>query len=219
MIIKLHACCQYSNLVWTRFVAHLILSIFVLTQTNPLLCVGNFLWKLNKRWMNLSLLTKEIILLANTQLHTQSERLAGVKNDLRTIRLKVMTKRSSDQLCKTARTTVNDTTSNERTVTSNNPLPAFTTADLFSESNIPGISSTVAGTNGTLFREATADQSQFAPYFPQGVGTSQRMSSTFQKSIYKVIHTVFNGDPLLWLDWVGLFNATIHSSVMTTAEK
>ena len=89
-------------------------------------------------------LTKEIILLANTHLHTQSERLAGVKNDLRTIRLKLMKKRSSDQLCKTARPTVNDTTSNERIVTSNNPLPAFTTADLSSESNIPGISSTIA---------------------------------------------------------------------------
>ena len=164
-------------------------------------------------------LTKEIILLANTHLHSQSERLAEVKNDLRTIRLKVMKKRSSDQLCKTARPTVNDTTSNERIVTSNNPLPAFTTVDLSSESNIPGISSTTAGTNGTLFREATVDQSHFAPYFPQGVGTSQRMSSTFQKSIPKVTPTVFNGDPLLWLDWIGLFNATIHSSDMTTAEK
>ena len=53
-------------------------------------------------------LTKEIIQFANTHLHTQSERLAGVKNDLRTIRLKLMKKRSSDQLCKTARPTVND---------------------------------------------------------------------------------------------------------------
>ena len=164
-------------------------------------------------------LPKETILLANTHLHTQSERLAGVRNDLRTIRLKLMKKPSSDQLCKTARPTVNDTTSNERTVTSNNPLPAFTTADFSSESKIPGISSTVAGTNGTIFRETTVDQSHFAPYFPQGVGTSQKMSSTFQKSIPKVTPTVFNGDPLLWLDWIGLFNATIHSSDMTTAEK
>ena len=45
------------------------------------------------------------------------------------------------------------------------------------------------------------------------------MSSTFQKAIAKVKPTVFNGDPLLWLDWIGLFNATIHSSDMTTAEK
>ena len=43
MIIKFHACCHYSNLVWTTFIAHLILSIIVLTQTNPLICVGNFL--------------------------------------------------------------------------------------------------------------------------------------------------------------------------------
>ena len=107
-------------------------------------------------------------------------------------------------------------TSSERIVTSNNPLPAFTTADPSSESNFP---SKIAGTNGTLFREATVDQSHFAPYFPQGVGTSQRMSSTFQKSIPKVTPTVFNGDPLLWLDWIGLFNARIHSSDMTRAEK
>ena len=50
-------------------------------------------------------LTKEIILVANTHLHTP-EGLAGVKNDLRTVRLKLMKKRSSDQLFKTARTTV-----------------------------------------------------------------------------------------------------------------
>ena len=42
---------------------------------------------------------------------------------------------------------------------------------------------------------------------------------TFQKSIPKVKPTKYIGDPLLWLDWIGLFNATIHSSDMTTAEK
>ena len=53
----------------------------------------------------------------------------------------------------------------------------------------------------------------------QRVGTSQKMSSTFQKSNPKVKPTTFNGGPFLWLDWVGLFNVTIHSSDMTTSEK
>ena len=185
-------------------------------------------------------LTKQIILHSKSHLNRQSTQLSGVKNDLRSLRLKIMKKRASDQLSHPSEvypvTRTNpqqvfgNLPSDELQGTSNNPLPAFTIPDSSLQSTAPAVTSNFPGINDTSSQlETAANPLHVAPRIHteapvpnnvlQGVGASPRMSSTFQKSIPKVKPTTFNGDPLLWLDWIGLFNATIHSSDMTTAEK
>ena len=45
------------------------------------------------------------------------------------------------------------------------------------------------------------------------------MSSCFQKSVPKLQATKFDGDPLGWLKWFSVFQATVDRSPMSSAEK
>ena len=65
-------------------------------------------------------------------------------------------------------------------------------------------------------------------YFPipTNLGTAptdhnhhQTISKTFRKSVPIVKPFIFDGEPEQWLDWIGLFNATINSTDMTNSEK
>ena len=49
--------------------------------------------------------------------------------------------------------------------------------------------------------------------------TPTSMSSCFQKSVPKLQATKFDGDPLSWLKWFSVFQATIDRSPMSSAEK
>ena len=65
-------------------------------------------------------------------------------------------------------------------------------------------------------------------YFPipTNLGTAptdhnyhQTISKTFRKSVPIVKPFILDGEPEQWLDWIGLFNATINSTDMTNSEK
>ena len=49
--------------------------------------------------------------------------------------------------------------------------------------------------------------------------TACSTSKSFKKSLPSVKPTEYDGYPLEWLDWIGLFTATVHSSDMKNAEK
>ena len=46
-----------------------------------------------------------------------------------------------------------------------------------------------------------------------------QMSKTFRKSVPSIKPFVFSGNPESWLDWIGLYKATVHNTDMTDAEK
>ena len=111
-------------------------------------------------------LTKQIILHSKSHLNRQSTLLSGVKNDLRSLRLKIMKKRASDQLSHPSE--VNPVTrtnpqqvfdnipSDELQGTSNNPLPAFTIPDSSLQSTAPAVTSNFPGINDTSSQLETA---------------------------------------------------------------
>ena len=99
--------------------------------------------------------------------------------------------------------------SDELQRTSTNPLPAFTILDTSLQSTAPAVTSNFPGINDTSSQlETAANPLHVEPRIHteatvpitnalQGIGTSQRTSSAFQKSIPKVKPTIVIGDPLL----------------------
>ena len=110
-------------------------------------------------------LTKQIILHSKSHLNRQTTQLSGVKNDLRSLRLKIMKKRASDQLSHPSEAYLVTRTnpqqvfgnipSDELQGTSNNPLPAFTIPDSSLQSTAPVISN-FPGINDTSSQLETA---------------------------------------------------------------
>ena len=149
-------------------------------------------------------LTKQTILHSKSHLNRQSTQLSRVKNDLRSLRLKIMKKRASDQLTHPSEvypvTRTNpqqvfgNIPSDELQETFNNPLPALTIPESSLQSTAPAVISNFPGINDTSSQLETASNPLHvapkilfeAPYpinnAVQRVGTSQRMSSTFRKS-------------------------------------
>ena len=70
---------------------------------------------------------------------------------------------------------------------------------------------------------STCSTSEPADLFSDSAPTDhnhhQTISKTFRKSVPIVKSFIFDGEPEQWLDWIGLFNATINSTDMTNSEK